>query len=69
MDRSFRDGMPWWAWLALVLARLAALLPILAAVLLAVWLSTGGARELPRVAARAVHAVQAWADSVARSAR
>jgi hypothetical protein len=68
MDRSFRDGMPWWAWLALVLARLAALLPVLVVVLLAWWLFTGGARELPRVAARAVHAVQVWADSVAGSA-
>jgi hypothetical protein len=61
--RWFRDGMPWWAWVALALARVAALLPLVVVGLLAWWLAQGGVRELPGLAKRAWHAVQAAADS------
>jgi hypothetical protein len=61
--RWFQDGMPWWAWLALALARIASLIPLVATLLLAWWLAQGGVRELPTLAKRAWHTVQAVADS------
>jgi hypothetical protein len=35
--RWFRDGMPWWAWVALALARVAALLPLLVGLAKRAW--------------------------------
>lgn len=46
-EPSFRDGMPRWAWWALVLARVAALLPVVLTIALVVWLARGGIHQVP----------------------
>jgi hypothetical protein len=63
---AFRDGMPWWAEIVLVLARLASLVPFVLAIVLAVWLARGGTQKLPGMAKHAWQRVQAMADSTFR---
>jgi hypothetical protein len=46
-DPSFRDGMPWWAWWMLALGRVMALVPVVLAIALVVWLARGGIHEVP----------------------
>lgn len=62
----FRDGMPWWAWIALGVARVAALVPFILTIVLAVWLARGGTKQLPGMAKRTAQQVHAIADSVFR---
>lgn len=63
---AFREGMPGWAWVVLAIARIAALVPFVLAVVFAVWLARGGTKQLPGMAKQAWHRVQAAADSVWR---
>lgn len=60
---AFRDGIPAWGWVALVVARLWALVPLVLLALGFWWWTHGGARQAPKLLRQAVQHVRAAADS------
>jgi hypothetical protein len=60
---AFRDGIPPWGWLALVLARIWALVPLLLLAAGIWWWTRGGSQQAPRWVRHAVQHARATADS------
>ena len=63
---SFQDGIPAWGWVALVLARVWALLPLILLAIGIWWWASGGSEQAPRLLRKAAQHARSAVDSLGR---